>query len=100
LALLGGTVYLNPTDAPVRIGAVIMRGGRITAAGPRASVPVPAGAEVIDTSGDTSPRRFWNSHVHFIERKWRDAATVPAAELAAQMQAMLTQYGPVLLMPS
>jgi imidazolonepropionase-like amidohydrolase len=93
LALLGGTLYLNPTDAPVRNGAVIMHGGRITAAGPRASVQVPAGAEVIDASGHTIAAGFWNSHVHFMQRKWRDAAKVPAAELAAQMQAMLTRYG-------
>src|SRR5262249_14892144 len=36
---------------------------------------------------------FWNSHVHFIQRKWADASRIPAAELAGQLQDMLTRYG-------
>jgi hypothetical protein len=36
---------------------------------------------------------FWNSHVHFTERKWANAATIPAPELSAQLEAMLTRYG-------
>ncbi|MGH9631356.1 MAG: amidohydrolase family protein, partial [Bryobacteraceae bacterium] len=32
-------------------------------------------------------------HVHFIERKWANAAKIPASELSAQLQAMLTRYG-------
>jgi imidazolonepropionase-like amidohydrolase len=36
---------------------------------------------------------FWNSHIHFFERKWADAATIPVAELRQQLQDMLLRYG-------
>src|SRR5207245_5018402 len=36
---------------------------------------------------------FWNSHVHFFERKWSAASSIPAPELARQLQEMLTRYG-------
>src|SRR5207247_5469857 len=36
---------------------------------------------------------FWNSHVHFFERKWADAASIPAFDLHSQLEAMLTRYG-------
>ena len=93
LALVGGTLYQNPTDQPIRDAIVLVQDGKIAAVGPRASVQVPAAAERIDASGLTITAGFWNSHVHFAQRKWRDAAKVPAAELAAQLQEMLTRYG-------
>jgi imidazolonepropionase-like amidohydrolase len=93
LALVGGTLYQNPTDQPIRDATVLVQDGKIAAVGPRASVQVPAAAERIDASGLTITAGFWNSHVHFMQRKWRDAAKVPAAELAAQLQEMLTRYG-------
>ena len=71
-----------------------MQDGKIAAVGPRASVQVPAAAERIDASGLTITAGFWNSHVHLVQRKWRDAAKVPRkAELAAQLREMLTRYG-------
>jgi imidazolonepropionase-like amidohydrolase len=36
---------------------------------------------------------FWNSHVHFYERKWAKAAEIPVAELEQQLQDMITRYG-------
>jgi imidazolonepropionase-like amidohydrolase len=36
---------------------------------------------------------FQNSHVHFTEEHWLDAARQPAAKLNQQLQAMLTRYG-------
>jgi len=36
---------------------------------------------------------FWNSHVHFTEPKWSNAAKIPAARLTSQLQEMLTRYG-------
>ncbi len=54
---------------------------------------MPANAKVIDCAGLTITAGFWNSHVHFFERKWADAASIPAAELAYQLEQMLTRYG-------
>lgn len=93
LALVGGTVYPNPTDEPIRDAIVLVQDGTIAAVGPRASVVVPAAAERITASGLTITAGFWNSHVHFMQRKWANASMAPAADLAAQMQAMLTRYG-------
>jgi imidazolonepropionase-like amidohydrolase len=48
---------------------------------------------VLDCRGLTVTAAFWNSHVHFFERKWANAADLPAAELARQLEEMLTRYG-------
>jgi imidazolonepropionase-like amidohydrolase len=93
MALVGGTIYVSPTDDPIRDGIVLVRDGKIAAVGRRASVQIPRGIQTLDCSGLTITAGFWNSHVHFMERKWADAAKIPAPELRGQLQEMLTQYG-------
>src|SRR5262249_21655948 len=43
--------------------------------------------------GATISAGFWNSHVHFFERKWANAATIPASELGRQLEDMIRRYG-------
>ena len=93
LALVGGTIYTSPAEEPIRNGVILIDGDKIIAVGRRSSVRVPRGIDVIDCTGLTITAGFWNSHVHFLERKWTDAATLPASELSRQLQAMITQYG-------
>ena len=93
LALVGGTIYRSPAEEPVRDGIVLIQGDKITAVGSRSSVKPPENAEVIDCSGLTITAGFWNSHVHFMERKWANVAGIPAPELDQQLQDMLTRYG-------
>ncbi len=93
LALVGGTIYVNPTDEPIRDGVALIQGGKITAVGSRAQVQIPQSFRTIDCAGLTITAGFWNSHVHFFERKWANAATIPAPELGRQLSDMLTQYG-------
>jgi imidazolonepropionase-like amidohydrolase len=93
LALVGATVYASPTEGAIRDGVVIVQDGKIAGVGTRRSLRIPQGARVIDCSTYTITAGFWNSHVHFLERKWSDAATQPASELNRQLQDMLTQYG-------
>ncbi|MPZ19133.1 MAG: amidohydrolase family protein [Luteitalea sp.] len=93
LALVGGTIYVSPTEDPIRDGVVLTQGGKIAAVGPRALVRIPKGTEILDCSGLTVVAGLWNSHVHFIERKWADASEIPAPELREQLQAMLVRYG-------
>ncbi len=93
LALVGGTIYIAPNDAPIADGVVLMRDGKIVAVGAKSSVQIPPGTETLDCTGSTITAGFWNSHVHFMERKWSDAAKIPAAELTRELQGMLTQYG-------
>ena len=93
LALVGGTIYASPTEKPIRNGVILVDGDKIIAVGRRSSVRVPRGINVIDCTGLTITAGFWNSHVHFLERKWTDAATLPSSELSRQLQTMITQYG-------
>ena len=93
LALVGATIYLDPVQEPIRDGVVLIRGGKIAAAGSRSLVPVPRDAQRLDCSGSTIMAGFWNSHVHFFERKWANAAAIPAPELGRQLQDALTRYG-------
>jgi len=88
-----GTIYVSPTEEPVRDGVVLIQGGKIAAVGSRALVQLPQTIPTLDCSGLTITAGFWNSHVHFFERKWANAATTPAPELSRQLQDMLTRYG-------
>jgi imidazolonepropionase-like amidohydrolase len=93
LALTGGTVYPAPDQPAIPNAVVLLRDGRIAAVGPRGSVSVPAGTDTLDCSGLTVTAGFWNSHVHFGERKWAGAAELPASEASEQLRQMLTGYG-------
>ena len=93
LALVGATIWVTPAEEPIRDGVMVVRDGKIVAVGPRAEVKVPPSAKVLDCSGMTITAGFWNSHVHFFERKWANVATIPAAELGLQLQDFLTRYG-------
>jgi imidazolonepropionase-like amidohydrolase len=93
LALAGGTLYASPVDDPIPNAVIVADGRAITAAGPWAAVPVPHDARVINCAGRTITAGFWNSHVHFFERKWANAAEIPAPELSRQIEDMLTRFG-------
>jgi imidazolonepropionase-like amidohydrolase len=93
VALVGGTIYKSPTEEPLRDGVVLVMDGKIAAVAPREALQIPEAVRSIDCRGLTIAAGFWNSHVHFFERKWASAATVPAPELARQLQDMLTRYG-------
>ena len=92
LVLVGGTIYINPTEAPITNGVIVIQGGKIAAVGTRAQVQTPQNTPTLDCSGRTITAGFWNSHVHFFERKWANAA-LPAPELTRQLQDMLTRFG-------
>jgi cytosine/adenosine deaminase-related metal-dependent hydrolase len=93
LALVGGTVYPSPVEEPIRGATVLVNGTTIAAVGPAATVPVPETARVLDCAGATITAGFWNSHVHFFEKKWEDAGTIPASELGQQLADMFGRYG-------
>jgi len=93
LALVGGQIYPGPLDKPILDGVVLIENGKITAVGKQGKVRIPADAETVDCTGRTIVAGFWNSHVHFTEPKWQNSSELPAAELTAQLQQMLTRYG-------
>jgi imidazolonepropionase-like amidohydrolase len=93
LALVGGNVYASPDAAPLADAVVIASDGVITAIGSRSDVQIPSDVRVIDCTGKTVVAGFWNSHVHFTQEVWKNAATAPAAALEAPMRDMLTKWG-------
>jgi len=93
LALVGGQIYPDPFSRPISDGVVLIENGKITTVGEKGRVHVPPDFETIDCAGRTIVGGFWNSHVHFAEPRWQNAADVSASQLTAQLQEMLTRYG-------
>lgn len=92
-ALVGGRMIAAPDASPVEDATILIEEGRIATVGPREKVTVPPGARIIDCRNLVFVAGFQNSHVHFTEERWTDAASQPAPKLAAQLQAMLAAYG-------
>jgi len=93
VVLQGGKIYPSPEAAPLPDAVVVTSGGVITAIGRRGDVQIPGDARLIDCTGKTIVAGFWNSHVHFTQAAWSNAASAPAASLEAHMQEMLTRWG-------
>ena len=93
LVLTGGNVIKSPDAAPLADAVVVTSNGVITAIGRRSEVQIPKDARVIDCTGKTVVAGFWNSHVHFTQPVWTNAATAPAAPMQQHMQDMLTKWG-------
>ena len=92
-ALVGATIHISPTEEPIRDGVVLIQDEKIVAVGHRAQMQFPETAHVLDCFGLTITAGLCNSHIHFFERKWADAANMPAPEITHQLQDMLTRYG-------
>jgi len=94
-AFVGGRVLPSPEENAIPDGVVLVEGATIRFVGPRATVQVPAGAEVIDCSGATVTAGFWNSHVHLRAAVFPAAETAPSDALGSALRAMLTSHGVV-----
>ena len=86
-------LYTAPDAPAIADGVVVIRDGKVVAAGARKTVRIPEGARVSECSGGVVTAGFQNSHVHFMEAVWNDAAHAPADRLAGGIEAMLTRYG-------
>jgi imidazolonepropionase-like amidohydrolase len=93
LALVDAKIYPSPTATPIVDGVVLVQDGKIAAVGKAGKVRIPAGGEKLDCTGLVITAGFQNSHVHFTEPKWDDAAHQPASKLSAQLADMFTRYG-------
>ncbi len=63
---IAGATLVDATGAPpVEDSVVIVRDGRIAAAGPRGKVKIPAGMAVVDAKGKTLLPGLWEMHIHF-----------------------------------
>lgn len=63
-ALTGGRLIDGWGGPPVNDSVILIEGDRIKAVGTAATLPVPAGAEVIDCRGMSVLPGLWDSHVH------------------------------------
>ena len=67
LAVVGGTLIDGNGGAPLRDAVILMEGGRFRAVGRRADMPVPAGASVIDVTGQYVLPGIMNGNVHLLD---------------------------------
>ena len=93
LAFVGAKIYPSPNEPPIFNGIVLVKNGKIKTVGENGKVKIPRGSQIIDCRGLTLTSGFWNSHIHFIEIKWENSATKPAAILSQQLSDMLNRYG-------
>jgi imidazolonepropionase-like amidohydrolase len=91
LAIVGAKVYASPEAQPVDGTTILIHDGKIAAVGKK--VRVPKGVSSLSCNGCVVFAGFWNTHVHFMEPKWNDAANQPADKLTRQLQEMLTLSG-------
>lgn len=65
MALRGATMIDPSLDHSVEDAVIIIRDGRIEAAGPATSTPVPDGANIVDVTGRWITPGLIDAHVHF-----------------------------------
>ena len=93
LALVGAKIYPSPAAPAIVDGVVLIKNGRIVAVGQKQRIKIPSADRVIDCTGLTLVAGFWNSHVHFSESKWEDAAALTREQLNEQLRDTFTRYG-------
>lgn len=64
-AIAGATLVDATGAAPVEDSVVLVREGRIAAAGPRSKVAIPGGTAVVNAKGKTLLPGLWEMHTHF-----------------------------------
>ncbi len=64
-AIAGATLVDATGATPVEDSVVLVRNGRIAAAGARGKVAIPSGAPVVDGRGKTLLPGLWEMHVHY-----------------------------------
>ena len=86
-------IYTAPDAAPLANGAVLLRNGLIASvADERSRIALPEDTKTSECRG-VVVAGFQNSHVHFMEPPFSQAATRPAAELGRALEEMLTRWG-------
>ena len=63
-ALVGGTLIDGFGSNPIKNSVIIVEGDKIKAVGTIDNTPIPSGAEIISTEGQTVLPGLWDMHVH------------------------------------
>jgi imidazolonepropionase-like amidohydrolase len=69
-AVVGATLIDGTSRPPVPNATVLVRDGRIAAAGPAASVSVPANVPRVDAAGKYIIPGLWDMHAHYEQVEW------------------------------
>lgn len=69
-AIVGGRLIDGTGKLAVENSVVILKDGKIAAAGPAQTTPVPEGAQVIDAHGKSVLPGLWEMHAHFEQVEW------------------------------
>ncbi|MCU1331702.1 MAG: amidohydrolase [Candidatus Angelobacter sp.] len=69
-AIVGGRLIDGTGRRAIENAVVILKDGKIAAAGPAASTPVPDGAQVLDARGKSVLPGLWEMHAHFEQVEW------------------------------
>lgn len=93
LAVINARIVATPDAAPIALGTVLIRDGKIAALGDAESVVVPDGMEALDAAGGTVVAGFWNSHVHLIAPPLDNTATQTDAVLSQALSSAYLRWG-------
>ena len=69
-ALVGATVVDGTRRPAISEAAVLVRNGRIEAAGPRGEISIPPDVRAIDVRGKTILPGLWDMHTHVTQIEW------------------------------
>jgi imidazolonepropionase-like amidohydrolase len=69
-AIVGGRLIDGTGKPPIENAVVILKDGKIAAAGPAASTAVPQGAQIVDAHGKSVLPGLWEMHAHFEQVEW------------------------------
>jgi imidazolonepropionase-like amidohydrolase len=70
IAFVGGTLVDGSGAPPIDDAAVVVKNGRIMAAGPASSTTIPKDAKRIDVRGKTIIPGLWDMHAHLHQLEW------------------------------
>jgi imidazolonepropionase-like amidohydrolase len=69
-AIVGGRLIDGTGKPAIENAVVILRDGKIAAAGPGSSTAVPEGAQIVDAHGKSVLPGLWEMHSHFEQVEW------------------------------
>jgi imidazolonepropionase-like amidohydrolase len=69
-AIVGGRLIDGTGKPAIENAVVILKDGKIAAAGPASSTPVPESAQVVDAHGKSVLPGLWEMHAHFEQVEW------------------------------
>jgi imidazolonepropionase-like amidohydrolase len=70
LAIIGATLEDSTGAPPIPDSVILIEDGVIKAAGPRAAVHIPHGAQILDAAGKFAIPGLWDMHAHYEQVEW------------------------------